>query len=281
MKQYHDLMQHVLDNGIDSEDRTGVGTKSVFGYQMRFDLNKGFPLVTTKKVNFDMVTSELLFFLEGSTDERRLAEIRYGKPREQLIGKKTIWTANADNQGKAKGYINNDMIKGLGNIYGHQWRDWDGIDQIQNAIDMVNTTPYSRKIVVSAWNVADLEHMALSPCHAMFNLYVRDNKLSCHLNQVSGDVFLGIPFNIASYALLTHMIAMVCNLEVGEFIHTIGDAHIYNNHIDQCKEQLTRKEFDLPRLILHERDNIDGFTMDDFELVGYQSHPAIKGEMAV
>ena len=245
MKQYLDLLQHILDNGIVKEDRTGTGTKSVFGYQMRFDLSNGFPLVTTKKTFLKGIISELLWFIEGSTDERRLAEIHYGDKRENIIGKNTVWTANADAQGNALGYTNTETIKELGPVYGAQWRSWMGAsgkayDQLADVINQIKTNPDSRRIILNAWNVAEIDNMALPPCHTFFQFYVANGKLSCQLYQRSADVFLGVPFNIASYALLTMMIAQVCDLEVGDFVHTFGDAHIYSNHMDQVHLQLSR-----------------------------------------
>ncbi len=248
MKQYLDLLQHILDNGIKKEDRTGTGTSSVFGYQMRFDLSEGFPLVTTKKTHLKAIISELLWFIEGSTDERRLAEIHFDDKRENLIDKKTVWTANANKQGKDLGYINTDTIKELGPVYGSQWRSWEGangkkVDQLADVINQIKTNPDSRRIILNAWNAAEIENMALPPCHTFFQFYVTNNKLSCQLYQRSADVFLGVPFNIASYALLTMMIAQVCKLEVGDFVHTFGDVHIYSNHMEQVKLQLTRTPY--------------------------------------
>ena len=287
MKQYLDLMQHVLDNGVKKEDRTGTGTVSVFGHQMRFDLNEGFPLVTTKKCNLKAIISELLWFLEGSTDERRLAEIHHGDDRENIIGKKTVWTANADNQGVALGYENSDTVKELGPVYGAQWRSWKGtqgqaIDQVTQLINQIKNNPDSRRLILSAWNVGEIDKMALPPCHTFFQFYVANGKLSCQLYQRSADIFLGVPFNIASYALLTMMIAQVCELEVGDFVHTFGDAHLYSNHLDQAKLQTTRKPYNKPTMKINaEIKNIFDFKMDDFELTNYEAHPHIKGEMAV
>ena len=311
MKQYQDFLRHILENGVIKEDRTGTGTISTFGYQMRFDLSKGFPLLTTKKMATKAVISELLWFLEGSTDERRLAEIHYGLNRREIKDKKTIWTANADNQGVKLGYRNDDLVKELGPVYGKQWRKStsteyfdnvffedvddgeeyyyedtfllkDNIDQIQNVIDEIKINPDSRRLIVSAWDVAEISRMALPPCHTMFQFYVINGRLSCQLYQRSADAFLGVPFNIASYALLTMMIAQVCDLEVGEFIHTFGDAHIYTNHIEQVKEQLNREPLELPTLKINPAiKNIDDFKMSDFELMNYSSHDAIKAEMAI
>ncbi len=287
MKQYLDLLQHILDNGIKKEDRTGTGTISTFGYQMRFDLRAGFPLVTTKKTHLKAIISELLWFIEGSTDERRLAEIHHGDIRDNLIGKKTVWTANADFQGKNLGYINTDTIKELGPVYGSQWRSWlgsDGVehDQLASVIEQIKTDPHSRRIILNAWNTAQIEKMALPPCHTFFQFYVAEGKLSCQLYQRSADVFLGVPFNIASYALLTMMIAQVCHLEVGDFIHTFGDVHIYNNHIEQVKLQLSRKPLSLPTMEINkEVKDINNFKISDFELQNYQSYEPIKAKMAV
>jgi thymidylate synthase len=287
MKQYLDLLKHILENGDEKSDRTGTGTKSVFGYQMRFDLSKGFPLVTTKKTFMKGITAELLWFIEGSTDERRLAEIQYGKPREELIGKTTIWTANADNQGVKLGYTNTDTVKELGPVYGHQWRSWVGVngvihDQLAEVIDTIKNNPDSRRIILSAWNVSEISKMALPPCHTLFQFYVNKGKLSCQLYQRSCDSALGLPFNLASYSLLTMMIAQVCDLEPGDFVWTGGDVHIYSNHIDQVNEQLTREPYPLPTMKLNKDVRyIEDFTMEDFELVDYQCHPVIKMSMAV
>ncbi len=287
MKQYLDLLRHILDKGVKKEDRTGTGTTSVFGYQMRFDLSEGFPLVTTKKTHLKAIISELLWFIEGSTNERRLAEIHYADKAENLIGKKTVWTANADFQGKNLGYINTDTIKELGPVYGAQWRSWEGangksIDQLALLIEQIKTNPDSRRLILNAWNVAEIDNMALPPCHTFFQFYVADKKLSCQLYQRSADVFLGVPFNIASYALLTMMIAQVCDLELGDFVHTFGDAHIYSNHMQQVNLQLTRTPYEKPKMKINKNvKNINDFKMQDFELVDYVCHEAIKGEMAV
>ena len=298
MKQYKDLLRDILENGTKKEDRTGTGTISLFGTQTRYDLSKGFPLVTTKKMFTKGIIAELLWFLEGSTDERRLAEIQYDLPREELIDKTTIWTANANAQGKALGYENTDLVKELGPVYGKQWRasehvelgfgvpypeiDYIKIDQIAQVIESIKTNPDSRRHIVSAWNVSQIEEMALPPCHTMFQFYVSDGKLSCQLYQRSADAFLGVPYNIASYALLTIMIAQICDLEVKDFVHTIGDAHIYLNHLEQVNEQLSRQEVSLPTMRIDKSiRNIDDFTMDSFILENYISHPSIKAEMAV
>lgn len=281
---YLDLLYTVRHQGeIRGEERTGVGTRSRFMSWLNFDLREGFPLLTTKKVAFKSVLSELLWFIEGSQNERRLAEIHYGKPRTELRDKKTIWTANADNQGKALGHYNTEDNKDLGPIYGVQWRNWDGIDQLANVIEGIKNSPQSRRHILSAWNVSDLDKMALPPCHTFSQFYVNNQgELTCNLYQRSADLFLGVPFNIASYALLTHMIAHVCDLKVGEYYHTIGDGHIYNNHIDAVDEQLARKSTKFPKLkIIGEHKTIDDFTMDSFEIVGYDPLPFIKAPMAV
>ena len=293
MRQYLNLLAKVQEMGIYTPDRTGTGTFSIFGTQMRFDLQEGFPLLTTKKMAFKSVVSELLWFLEGSTDERRLAEIHYGKPRSELTGKRTIWTDNAENQGRALGYAEGM----LGPIYGSQWRDWnqsfDGganlereewvqFDQIAKLIEDIKVNPYSRRHILSAWNVSDLHYMALPPCHVLSQFFVRDGKLSCHLYQRSADMFLGVPFNIASYALLTHMIAQCTGLAVGEFIWTGGDCHLYENHVEQAQIQITRETYSLPQLNMHpEKTDIDSFQMSDFELLNYKHQPPLKAPMAI
>lgn len=264
MQQYHQLLQHIIDNGTYKSDRTGTGTFSVFGYQMRFDLSKGFPLVTTKKLHLKSIIYELLWFLKGDTNVQYLNE--HGV---------TIWDEWADENGN------------LGPVYGKQWRSWETatgleIDQIKSAIDTIKNNPDSRRIIVSAWNVGDLPEMALSPCHCLFQFYVNDGKLSCQLYQRSADVFLGVPFNIASYALLTMMIAQVCGLKVGEFVHSFGDVHLYSNHIEQAKLQLTRTPFELPQMKINPNiKDIFSFDYQDFELLNYQSHPSIKAPIAV
>ena len=264
MQQYHDLLKHILDNGTRKEDRTGTGTISTFGYQMRFDLSKGFPVVTTKKLHLRSIIIELLWFLQGNTNIQFLKDNNV-----------SIWDEWADENGN------------LGPVYGHQWRSWpDGhggtIDQITNLIAAIKKNPDSRRLIVSAWNVADVDHMALPPCHTLFQIYVANGKLSCQLYQRSADTFLGVPFNIASYALLTMMIAQVCDLEVGDFVHTFGDAHIYSNHLEQVELQLSRECRPLPTMKINPAvKDIFGFTYEDFELVGYDPHPHIKGAVAV
>jgi thymidylate synthase len=264
MRQYLDLMQHVLDHGHHKTDRTGTGTISVFGYQMRYDLNAGFPLVTTKKCHLKSIIHELLWFLKGDTNISYLKE----------NGVK-IWDEWADENGN------------LGPVYGYQWRSWptpDGghIDQISQVIEQIKRTPDSRRLIVSAWNVADVDKMKLPPCHAFFQFYVADGKLSCQLYQRSADIFLGVPFNIASYALLTLMVAQVCGLKPGDFVHTLGDAHLYLNHLDQTREQLSRQLRPLPAMQINPAvQNIFDFQFDDFTLQGYDPHPAIKAPVAV
>ncbi|WP_026581337.1 thymidylate synthase [Bacillus sp. J33] len=264
MKQYLELCKHVLENGTKKEDRTGTGTISTFGYQMRFDLQEGFPLVTTKKLHLKSIIHELLWFLNGDTNVKYLQEngVR-------------IWNEWADEEGN------------LGPVYGHQWRSWTGadgttIDQISSLIEQIKTNPDSRRLIVNAWNVGEIDKMALPPCHCMFQFYAADGKLSCQLYQRSADVFLGVPFNIASYALLTMMIAQVCDLEPGEFVHTFGDVHIYQNHIEQVNLQLGRDPRPLPKMIINpEVKDIFGFKFDDFKLEGYEPHPHIKGAVSV
>lgn len=276
MKNYHDLLQDILDNGESRNDRTGVGTLSVFGRQLRWDLRHGFPAVTTKKLAWRAVVGELLWFLEGSRDERRLAEITHGT----RDGVTTIWTPNA----LAPYWQDKARFDGdLGRVYGVQWRDWRGVDQIAELIAGLKVDPHSRRHLVSAWNVDELDRMALPPCHVLCQFYVNSNReLSCHMYQRSVDCFLGLPFNIASYALLTHMIAHSCMLKVGELIISTGDTHIYKNHIEQVQEQLTREHHPLPRLFLnHDIRDIFKFTMNDIILDEYTSHGALKAPMAV
>jgi len=264
MQQYLDLLQYILNNGVEKSDRTGTGTKSWFGYQMRFDLQQGFPLVTTKKLHLKSIVYELLWFLRGETN------IAYLKDHGV-----SIWNEWANENGE------------LGPVYGKQWRSWEGVDgkvvdQISDLVKQIKTNPDSRRLIVSAWNVADLSKMALMPCHTLFQFYVAEGKLSCQLYQRSADVFLGVPFNIASYALLTMMMAQVCDLQPGEFVHIFGDVHIYNNHIEQVNLQLSRKPLPLPMMKLKPSvKNILDFRFEDFTLENYQSHPAIKAPVAV
>jgi thymidylate synthase len=264
MQAYLDLIRHILDNGAPKGDRTGTGTLSTFGYQMRFNLAEGFPMVTTKKLHLKSIIHELLWFLKGDTNVEYLQEngVR-------------IWNEWADENGD------------LGPVYGKQWRKWEGkdgriIDQIKEAIRLINEDSGSRRIIVSAWNVGELEEMALMPCHAFFQFYVNEGKLSCQLYQRSADVFLGVPFNIASYAILIHMMAQVCNLEVGDLVHTIGDAHLYNNHLEQANLQITRDPKPLPKLHLNpDISDIDGFSYEDFSVLGYEHHPHISAPISV
>jgi thymidylate synthase len=264
MQQYLDLLQHIIDKGVSKTDRTGTGTRSCFGYQMRFDLSKGFPMVTTKKLHTKSIIHELLWFLKGETNIKYLKENGVG-----------IWDEWADENGE------------LGPVYGKQWRSWettDGqtVDQISQLIEQIKKTPDSRRLIVSAWNVGDLPKMALMPCHTMFQFYVAEGKLSCQLYQRSADVFLGVPFNIASYALLTMMIAQVCDLGLGEFVHSFGDVHLYNNHVEQATLQLSRTPFALPNMHINPSvKNIFDFKYEDFRLENYQFHPAIKAAVAV
>lgn len=264
MRQFHELMRHVLDHGAKKSDRTGTGTLSVFGYQMRFDLSEGFPLVTTKKLHLKSIIYELLWFISGNTNNQWL--------KERGV---SIWDEWAAPDGD------------LGPVYGYQWRSWPApngqhIDQIKEIIQTIKTNPDSRRIIVSAWNVADIPKMALAPCHAFFQFYVADGKLSCQLYQRSADIFLGVPFNIASYALLTHMVAQQCNLDVGDFIWTGGDCHLYSNHLEQVELQLSRTPYPLPQLKIHRKPvSIFDYQFEDFEIVGYESHPHIKAPVAV
>jgi thymidylate synthase len=279
-KEYLNALKHVLEKGTVKNDRTGVGTISYFGMQQRYNLQDGFPAVTTKKLAWKAVVGELLWFLEGSGNERRLAEITHGTKE----GKVTIWTPNAlAPYWKPKAKFEGD----LGSVYGVQWRKWinyknEVFDQVKTLIDGIKSDPNGRRHILSAWNPGELHMMALPPCHILAQFYVNENKLSCQMYQRSCDMFLGVPFNIASYSLLTHMIAQVCDLEVGEFIHTLGDAHIYQNHVEQVKIQLDREPYLSPTIWLNPNiKDIDDFTMDDIRLENYQSHPPIKAEMAV
>ena len=288
MKQYLELLDHILQYGEERGDRTGTGVISSFGHQIRFNLGDGFPAVTTKSLAWKGVVSELLWFLEGSDDERRLAEIRFQQDRAELkdLTKfSTIWTDNADNQGIELGYENNEITKKLGPIYGVQWRNWGGIDQIKKLLDDLRSDPGGRRHILSAWNVGQIESMALPPCHVMSQFYISENgRLSCQMYQRSADMFLGVPFNIASYALLQSILANILDLIPGDFVHVFGDAHIYKNSIDQVKEQLSREPKQLPKLILPNIDSIESlkkFSVDDFILDGYESHPAIKAPMAI
>ena len=268
MQQYHDALRHIIQHGVDRSDRTGTGTRSVFGYQMRFALDEGFPLVTTKKLHLRSIVHELLWFLKGETNIGYLKE-----------HKVRIWDEWADERGE------------LGPVYGKQWRSWSGVgadgrartvDQIGEVVEQVKANPNSRRLIVSAWNPIDIPDMALAPCHCLFQFYVADGKLSCQLYQRSADVFLGVPFNIASYALLTHMVAQVCGLGVGDFVHTFGDLHLYSNHFAQAELQLCREAFPLPKLRLRERGQaIDEFLYEDIEIVGYRHHAGIKAAVAV
>ncbi len=264
MKQYLDLMRHVLNTGVEKSDRTGTGTRSVFGHQMRFDLRDGFPLVTTKKLHLRSIIHELLWFLKGETNIGYLKE-----------NKVSIWDEWADETGE------------LGPVYGSQWRSWKGadgetVDQISGVVEAIKTNPDSRRLIVSAWNVAELPRMALPPCHAFFQFYVAESRLSCQLYQRSADIFLGVPFNIASYALLTHMIAQVCDLDVGDFVHTLGDAHLYSNHLEQAELQLSREPRPLPQLKVNpDVRDIFEFRFEDFEIVDYDPHPHIKAAVAI
>jgi len=275
MNQYHQALKHILTNGKNKTDRTGVGTRSVFGYQMRFNLQEGFPATTTKKLAWRAVVSELLWFLEGSGDERRLAEILHGT---RDLSKTTIWTANA----KADYWLPRAHFEGdLGRVYGVQWRDFLGVDQVQQLIDGIKKDPSGRRHILSAWNPAELTDMALPPCHVLSQFDVTDGHLSCQMYQRSCDMFLGVPFNIASYSLLTHIIARECGLKVGDFVWTGGDCHIYNNHVDAVNEQLSRTPKPLPTLMFTTGKKIADYVVDDFMLDNYNPDPAIKAEMAV
>ena len=307
-KEYLGLCKYILDNGIEKEDRTGVGTKSIFGYQMKFDLNNGFPLLTTKKVNFNLVWSELLWFIKGDTNIRFLLQNNnniwnewafkkwvesdeYNGPDMTDFGHRTLVDEDFAKDYKEQMKFFKEKILtddefskkygDLGNVYGKQWRNFNGVDQLKNVIEQIKQNPSSRRLIVSSWNPAEVDTMALPPCHSLFQFYVSDGKLSCQLYQRSGDVFLGVPFNIASYSLLTILIAKECNLGVGEFVHTLGDAHIYNNHFDQVNEQISRTPYDLPSLKINEFQSIFDLKISDVELVNYESHPFIKAPIAV
>ena len=277
---YLDLCEYILEKGIETTDRTGVGTLSLFGEQLRFDLTAGFPAITTKKLAWRSVVAELIWFIEGSCDERRLTEIQFGTRDES---KKTIWTANAT----ADYWIPKARFDGdLGRVYGVQWRKWknsygEEIDQLQELIKGLKKDPNSRRHIISAWNPGELDKMALPPCHAFMQFYLRNNVLSCQMYQRSADIFLGVPFNIASYALLTHLIAKEIGADVGELILTFGDVHIYKNHIDAVKEQMTRKPYDFPTLDISNVNSLYSVTVDDCKLVNYESHATIKADMAV
>lgn len=295
MQQFHDLLSILLVDGNDKSDRTGTGTRSIFGHQMRFNLQDGFPICTTKKVPFRSVLSELLWFLTGSTNVNDLRGILHGEANRDNWAMPTIWDANAIAQGRALGYEDGE----LGPVYGSQWRNWPlpdvevetgigmftergSVDQIKEVIQQIKDNPDSRRLIVTAWNPAQIDKMALPPCHCLFQFYVHDGKLSCQLYQRSADTFLGVPFNIASYALLVHMVARITGLQVGEFIWTGGDVHLYNNHFEQAKTMLRRIPGALPRLVITgDQTEIDQFTMDDFTLLGYDPAPTIKADMAV
>ena len=306
--EYSKLCQHIMANGEEKDDRTGVGTKSIFGYQMKFNLAEGFPLLTTKKVNFNLVWSELLWFIKGDTNIKFLLENKnniwnewafkkwiesseYNGPDMTDFGHKSLVDNDFNEKYKEQMAIFKERILtdeafaakygDLGNVYGKQWRNFNGVDQLKNVIEQIKTNPTSRRLIVSSWNPAEVDTMALPPCHSLFQFYVSDGKLSCQLYQRSGDVFLGVPFNIASYALLTILIAKECGLEVGEFVHTLGDAHIYKNHFEQVNEQLNRSPYELPTLEINNFDSIFDLTIDDVKLKNYQSHAFIKAPIAV
>ena len=307
-KEYLNLCKTILENGITKDDRTGVGTKSIFGYQMKFDLTKGFPLLTTKKINFNLVWSELLWFIKGDTNIKFLLENKnniwnewafkkwiesdeYTGPDMTDFGHRVLEDSEFAEEYKKQmnifkeNILNDDNFSkkfgDLGNVYGKQWRNFNGIDQLKNVIEQIKLNPSSRRLIVSAWNPSEVDTMALPPCHTMFQFYVSDGMLSCQLYQRSADVFLGVPFNIASYSLLTILIAKECGLEVGEFVHTLGDAHIYINHFEQVKEQISREAYELPSLKVSDFDSIFDLEINDVELVDYKSHPFIKAPIAV
>ena len=307
-KEYLNLCKTILEDGITKDDRTGVGTKSIFGYQMKFDLTKGFPLLTTKKINFNLVWSELLWFIKGDTNIKFLLENKnniwnewafkkwiesdeYTGPDMTDFGHRVLEDSKFAEEYKKQmnifkeNILNDDNFSkkfgDLGNVYGKQWRNFNGIDQLKNVIEQIKMNPSSRRLIVSAWNPAEVDSMALPPCHTMFQFYVSNGKLSCQLYQRSADVFLGVPFNIASYSLLTILIAKECGLEVGEFVHTLGDAHIYINHFEQVNEQISREAYELPSLRINDFDSIFDLEISDVELVDYNSHPFIKAPIAV
>ena len=287
MKAYLDLLQYILENGEQKNDRTNTGTISSFGHQLEFDLEEGFPAVTTKSLAWKGVVSELLWFIEGSDDERRLAEIRFGKDRTEITDLKkysTIWTDNADNQGKELGYENTDTKKILGPVYGVQWRNWGGKDQIKDLLKELKKNPDGRRHILSAWNLDELNKMALPPCHVMTQFYVHNDSISCHMYQRSADMFLGVPFNIASYALLLSIFGEILNLKPKRFIHSFGDAHIYKNSIDQVREQISRTPKPMPELVMPTINSIDdlkNFGIEEFALKNYDPHPPIKAKMAI
>ncbi|GGI42196.1 thymidylate synthase [Mammaliicoccus stepanovicii] len=312
-KAYHDLCKKVLSEGESKDDRTGTGTISIFGHQMRFDLSEAFPLLTTKKVSFKLIATELIWFIKGDTNIRYLLQYKnniwnewafkkwvesedYEGPDMTDFGRRSLVDDNFNEQYKAQLAIFKDKILNdddfmkkfgdLGNVYGKQWRDWKDVngqrfDQLQTLIDNIKQNPNSRRHIISAWNPTEIDTMALPPCHTLFQFYVKDGKLSCQLYQRSADIFLGVPFNIASYSLLTHLIAKECNLEVGEFVHTFGDAHIYKNHIDAIEEQLSRDSFDPPKLKINSDKSLFDLEYEDLEIEGYKSHPSIKAPIAV
>lgn len=299
--EYLNTLKEVMVFGEETEDRTGVGTISKFGIQTEYDLKQGFPLFTTKKMNFQNISAELLWFIEGSTDERRLAELTHLKHRSELEDKTTIWTANANKQGKDLGYENSEIRKELGPVYGWQWRSFDrhymlgdesdtqGVDQLAWVINEIKTNPSSRRIILSAWNPKQLHQMALPPCHVMAIFSVKNKKLSCMLIQRSADMFLGVPYNVASYSLLTHLLARECGLDVGKFVHSIADAHIYKNHIDAVVQVTSRAPFRLPKLVIDDSFDLSrgmqkGFTFEDVKSIrveNYEHHPFISAPMAV
>ena len=287
MKAYLDLLQYILENGEQKDDRTNTGTISSFGHQLEFDLEEGFPAVTTKSLAWKGVVSELLWFIEGSDDERRLAEIRFGKDRTEITDLKkysTIWTENADNQGKELGYENTATKKILGPVYGVQWRNWGGKDQIKDLLKELKKNPDGRRHILSAWNLDELNKMALPPCHVMTQFYVHNDSISCHMYQRSADMFLGVPFNIASYALLLSIFGEILNLKPKRFIHSFGDAHIYKNSIDQVREQISRTPKPMPELVMPTINSIDdlkNFGIEEFALKNYDPHPPIKAKMAI